>query len=110
MSEEYRRILNERREALREHYARYRKYGSIMCQKGLVQWSNKSHGYTTEFLWDRSYKTRTLIKKLLELQRNVHDQALLILELEHAIDREEQKGKDEAKDKHEAENSLIIAG
>lgn len=83
---EYRTFLATRRANLREMYARFREYGSKMRQKGLVVWSDDRGGYYTQSLWDRPGKDRVSIQMLLNLQRNIKDQAMLLLELEHAVD------------------------
>lgn len=92
----HRAFLAERREALRLLYARYRRYGEIMRSKGLISWSNKTHGFFAEFLSDRPYKQRELIGQLLKLQKNITEQSMLLLEMEHALDCEEQKRSKEA--------------
>jgi hypothetical protein len=87
-------FLAERREVLRGSYARFREFGRIMGTKSLVHWSNEAHGYISDYEWrTRTFtiKERETIKQLLELQRNIYEQALLLLELEHAIDQEEAK-------------------
>lgn len=89
--ETHRAFLVERREALRQLYARMRTYGDLMRRKGLVVWSNKGHGFAAEFISDRTYKERELIKALFTLQKNISEQAMLMLELEHALDCEEKK-------------------
>lgn len=87
-----RAFLVERRESLRQLYARYRTYGHAMLQKQLVHWSNDKHCFYSEYT-DGFYrpKDRALIKQLMHLQRNISEQAMLLLELEHAIDCEEKK-------------------
>lgn len=87
-----RAFLVERRESLRQLYARYRTYGHAMRQKGIVHWSNEKHCFYSEYtVTFYRPKERELIKQLLQLQRNITEQAMLLLELEHAIDFEEKK-------------------
>lgn len=88
---DYRAFLADRRENLRKLYARLRVYGHKLRQKGLISWSDKSHSYYAEFINDRRPKERDTIQKLLALQKNVGEQAMLLLELEHALDCEEAK-------------------
>ena len=92
----HRAFLAERREALRQLYARMRRYGDLMRRKGLVVWASQRHGFAAEFISDRTYKERELIKALFTLQKNISEQAMLLLELEHALDAEEQKRSKEA--------------
>lgn len=87
-----RTFLVERRTSLRQLYARYRTYGHAMLQKGIVHWSNEKHSFYCEYTGNYYRpKERELIKKLLDLQRNIGEQAMLLLELEHALDCEEKK-------------------
>ena len=89
---DYKEMLAQRREVLRKQYARYRDYGSRMTRKNLVRWSNQTHGYYAMYhISTYPPKDRPVIRKLLELQRHLADQAMLILELEHAIDYEEKR-------------------
>jgi hypothetical protein len=88
---QYRAVLAEKRESLRGMYARYMECGSRMRERGLVKWSKKSGAWYCEFLMERTYKERATIKLLMDLQRNISQQSMLLLELEHAIDREEAK-------------------
>jgi hypothetical protein len=64
-----------------------------MRQKGLVVWSDDRGGYYTQSLWDRPGKDRTAIRQLMDLQKNIRDQAMLLMELEHAVDCQENKSK-----------------
>jgi hypothetical protein len=88
----YDAILNERRAKLREHYATFRKLGSIMKSKGLVQWSTKSHRFYAEYP-ATTYRggDRARIVQLLKLQDLIEAQSRLVLELEHSITLEEAK-------------------
>jgi hypothetical protein len=88
---DYHAFIAERREALRGLYARFRDYGHRMLQKGLVHWSNEKHCFYAESPWDRRYKERETINKLLDLQRNIEQQAMLLLEMQHAVDCERAK-------------------
>ena len=90
----WRQLVIDKRQSLREQYARLRKLGHIMTTKGWVTWNGKGHSYTASFLLDRNYKERETIKALFALQQNIAQQAMLLLELEHACDCEEQKRKE----------------
>jgi hypothetical protein len=87
----WRKMAVDKRQSLREQYDRYRKLGSMLATKGWVKWNGKGHCYGAPFLSDRSYKERTTIQLLLDLQKNIGQQAMLLLELEHACDCEETK-------------------
>jgi hypothetical protein len=91
----YREELAKRRESLRVLYARYRSLGhmamqkmpyAVGCDKGLYYLKNQ---------YDIRFKERDTIKKLILLQKNIQQQAMLLLELEHAIDREVKKNENE---------------
>ena len=89
--EGWRALAKEKRQALREQYARLRKFGTIMATKGWVVWNGKGHSHGAPFLSDRDYKTRQTVKCLLDLQTNIGQQAMLLLELEWSCDCEEAK-------------------
>jgi hypothetical protein len=92
--ESYRTFLAERRQKLRVLYHSFRGYGSAMQQKGLVKWSGEKRGYVSEVCYIGSgfgAKERALVKSLLQLEKNITQQALLLLEMEHSIDCEEVK-------------------
>lgn len=86
---EMRAYVAERRQMNREGYARLREYGWKMKQKGMIEF-DKGRFYAT-YLWSRPRKEQETIKLLLNLQRNVTEQAMLLMEMEHAIDSEERK-------------------
>jgi hypothetical protein len=88
---DYHAFIVERRETLRQSYARFMQCGSKLRQKGLVHWSLEHHCYYAESINDRSHKERRTIQMLLALQRNIKEQAMLLLELQHAMDCEEAK-------------------
>lgn len=93
--EGYRKLANEKRQSLREQYARLRKFGTIMTAKGWVTWSaaghSYEHSYAAPFLGDRIYSERKTINALFQLQENISQQAMLLLELEWTCDQMEEK-------------------
>ena len=93
---EYRAELVRRRESLRGGYARYRELGHMAMQKmpHAVGYSKEKHEYYQANYFDVSHKERETAKMLLKLQKNIQQQAMLVLELEHAIDREEKSERD----------------
>ena len=90
LNTKHRAFLAEKRENLRGLYARYMKYGSQMRAAGLVTWSKeRPRGWYAQFLSDRPLYDRETIKMLMNLQRDISEQAMLLLELEHSLDCEE---------------------
>ena len=87
----YRALTAQKRQSLRSQYARLRELGSIMVTKGWVTWQDKGRGYTAAFLSDRNYYEQETIKALFKLQENISQQAMLLLEMDHACDLEEAK-------------------
>ena len=92
--EGYRTFLAERRQKLRVLYHTFRSHGALMQKKGLVKWNGEKRGFDSEVCYigsGYSYKERALVKSLLALEKNITQQALLLLEMEHSIDCEEVK-------------------
>lgn len=87
---EWRKLAVEKRQNLRRQYARLRMLGSMLADKGWVVWNGRGH-YGAPFLSDRTHKERETIKALFRLQENIAQQAMLLLELDHACDCEEVK-------------------
>ena len=89
---DYRKELEIKRESLRVEYAKFRKLAAILSQKYAVRYSRTHHEYVLTY-YDRGlpYKLTNAARLLMKLQKNIAVQAMLFLELEHAIDCEEQK-------------------
>jgi hypothetical protein len=88
--EQGRTFLAERRESLRVLYARMRESGATMLRKGIVCRS-KERGYFADYSGGLTRAEREAVKNLLALQRNIEQQAMLLLELEHSLDEETKK-------------------
>ena len=91
MLNQERRTLNQIRGRLSKQYAQFREIGSKLMQTGIVDWHKETHQYYSQFLSDRTWRDRKKAIQLFDLQNKIMQQAMLLLELEHSIDHEEQK-------------------
>jgi len=89
----WRAELASRREVQRQNYARFRDLGNLACQKfgTVIGYSREKHEFYQRYWSGLRYKELDVIRKLMQLQKNIQQQSMLLLELEHAIDREEAK-------------------
>jgi hypothetical protein len=94
---DYREQLQARRETQRVLYARFRDTAAMLMQQGLVKYNKDKHRFEpiSEYYYGSlripKLKVREILKQFVELRSNIEQQAMLMLEMEHAINTEEKK-------------------
>ncbi len=90
---ELRMDLQARREALRVLYNRFRASTAKLVSEGVLRYDEDSHTYVSRIRnWGGVSQRHMKAGRLaIKLQTVISQQAMLLLELEHAIDRQERK-------------------
>jgi hypothetical protein len=79
---------------LRRHYAEFQNLATLLKRRNIVRYSNEKHRYEDCIHAAGrlvSHKERQTVAAFLKLQTNIATQAMLILEMEQAIEREESR-------------------
>jgi hypothetical protein len=83
---EHEQELVKRQESLRGSYARFREMGHTLSQHNVVGFKQGQY-----YMHWYGGHLQVVAKNFLKLQCNIINQAMLLLELRHAIDMEEKK-------------------
>ncbi len=90
MTSSNRERLQQRREALRGLFARFKAIALTLQNRGYIECVKGSNGYKAKFGgWYSNAETSKLLKDFFALQTNIAAQSFTLLELEHSIDQAE---------------------
>lgn len=90
----YRKTLQERQVTLNQLYWRFRELALEMVNRQLVRYNRESHHYENcihTACRRVSIKERESVAVFMQLQRNIQQQAMLLLEFEHTIKQQEER-------------------
>ena len=88
----WRRRLEHHAKNVRAFYAEFRKQAEVLRGRELIRYNRERHAFESNMhnaTRSVSVKERETVKLILQLQRNIADQSMLLLEMEHSIKHEE---------------------